>query len=134
MILVGTLILKMLSNNVIHFCTYYLELKPLSFQNRKRFYNDYILPQFDFCFVICYLGYLYFSHGRQTCKTSKRAARAILHVDFSVPSETMFTQLKWMIFPERVVYHKAIQMYKTVCGDAPDYLKMILHLRFIQDY
>jgi len=26
-------------------------------------------------------------------------------------------------FPERVVYHKAIQMYKTVCGDAPDYLK-----------
>ena len=28
-----------------------------------------------------------------------------------------------MIFPERVVYHKAIQMYKTVHGDAPDYLK-----------
>jgi len=26
----------------------------------------------------------------------------------------MFTQLKWMTFPERVVYHKAIQMYKTV--------------------
>ena len=31
------------------------------------------------------------------------------------PSETMFTQLKWMTFPERVVYH--------VCGNAPDYLK-----------
>ena len=26
-------------------------------------------------------------------------------------------------FPERVVYHKAIQMYKTCCGDAHDYLK-----------
>jgi len=39
-------------------------------------------------------------------------------------------------FPERVVYHKAIEMYKTVCGDAPDYLKnvLFLHLRFIQDY
>ena len=35
----------------------------------------------------------------------------------------MFTQLKWMTFPERVAYHKSIQMYKTVCGDAPDYLK-----------
>ena len=35
----------------------------------------------------------------------------------------MFTELKWMTFPERVVYHKAIQMYKTFCGDAPDYLK-----------
>jgi len=40
--------------------------------------------------------------------------------------ETMFTQLKWMTFPEQVVYHNAIQMYKTVCGVAPDYLtKMI---------
>jgi len=28
-----------------------------------------------------------------------------------------------MTFPERVVYNKAIQMYKTVCEDAPDYLK-----------
>ena len=52
-----------------------------------------------------------------------KAARAILDVDFTVPSETMFTQLKWMTFPERAVYHKAIQIYKTVCGDAPDYLK-----------
>ena len=34
----------------------------------------------------------------------------------------MFTQLKWMTFLKRVVYHKAIQMYKTVCGNAPDYL------------
>jgi len=51
----------------------------------------------------------------------KRAARAILDVEFTVPSETMFTQLKWMTFAKRVVYHKAIQMYKTVCGDAPDY-------------
>jgi len=28
-----------------------------------------------------------------------------------------------MTFPELVGYHKAIQMYKTVCRDAPDYLK-----------
>ena len=53
----------------------------------------------------------------------KRAARAILDVGCTVFSEIMFTQLKWVTFPERVVYHKAIQMYKTVCGDAPDYLK-----------
>jgi len=56
-------------------------------------------------------------------KLQKRAARAILDVDFIVPLETMFTQIKWMTFPERVVYNKAIQMYKTVCEDAPDYLK-----------
>ena len=61
-------------------------------------------------------------------KLQTRAARAILDVDF--------TRLTWMTFPERVVYHKVIQMHKTVCGDAPDYLKydFCLHLRFIQDY
>ena len=46
--------------------------------------------------LFCYFGLLNVSHGRQTCKTSKRAARAILDVDFTVPPETMFTQLKWM--------------------------------------
>jgi len=28
-----------------------------------------------------------------------------------------------MTLPERVVYHKTIHVYTTVCGDAPDYLK-----------
>jgi len=69
---------------------------------------------------------LFLSHGTQTCKTSnKQTARAILDEHFTVPSETMVTQLKWMTFSERVVYHKAIQIHTTVCGDAPDNLKMI---------
>ena len=53
-------------------------------------------------------------------KLHKRASIAILDVDFTTPSETMFTQLKCMTFPEWVVYHKVIQMRKTVCGDAHD--------------
>ena len=53
----------------------------------------------------------------------KRAARAILDVDFTVPWETMFTQLQWMTWPNPVVYPKAIQIFKTVCDDAPDVLK-----------
>ena len=36
---------------------------------------------------------------------------------------TQFTHIKWVTFPERLIYHKSIQMYKTVCGDAPDQLK-----------
>jgi len=31
-------------------------------------------------------------------KLQKRAATAVLDVDFTVPSETMFTQLKWLTF------------------------------------
>jgi len=69
--------------------------------------------------LLCYLGYTGTSVIEdKLIKLQNRAAIAIL--DFTVPSETMFTQLKWMTFPERVVYHKAVQMYKTVCGDAPD--------------
>jgi len=72
--------------------------------------------------LLCYLGYTGTSVIEdKLIKLQNRAAIAIL--DFTVPSETMFTLLKWMTFPERVVYHKAIQMYKTVCVDAPDCLK-----------
>jgi len=59
-------------------------------------------------------------------KLQKWAARAILDLDFTVPTETMFTQLKWVTFPERVIYHKAIQMYKTVCGDSFKITKLVL--------
>ena len=109
MILVGTLILKMLSNNVIHFFIYCLDLKSLSFQNRKRFYNAYILAHFDLCCVIW--GNCTSVMEDKLVKLQKRAAIAISDVDFTIPSEIMFTQLKWMTFPEQVVYHKAIQMY-----------------------
>ena len=122
MTLVGSLILKNVIKNVIHFCTYCLELKySCLFKIEKGFTMLTFSPIFNCDCVIW-----------DTCtsvmedklvKLQKRAARAILDVDITVPSETMFTQLKWMTFPERVVYHKAIQMYKTVCGDAPDYVR-----------
>jgi len=35
----------------------------------------------------------------------------------------MFSDLKWMSFPERVIYMKAIQLFKTIRGDAPEYLR-----------
>ena len=35
----------------------------------------------------------------------------------------MFSDLKWMSFPERVIYMKAIQMFKTIRGGAPEYLR-----------
>ena len=36
---------------------------------------------------------------------------------------TMFSDLKWVSFPERVIHIKAIQMFKTIRGDAPEYLR-----------
>ena len=33
-------------------------------------------------------------------------------------------ELKWMTFLERVLYQKAIQMFKTIRANAPEYLRM----------
>ena len=36
--------------------------------------------------------------------------------------------------PKRGVYHNANQLFKTICGDAPEGLKKVFeHLKFIQD-
>jgi len=34
-----------------------------------------------------------------------------------------FAELKWMTFPGRVLYLKAIQMFKAIRGNAPEYLR-----------
>ena len=81
------------------------------------YYNVYVLPHLKIW------GNCTSVMEDKLVKLPKRAARAILDVYFTVPPETMFTQLKWMTLTERVVYHKSIQVHTTVCGDAPDYLK-----------
>ena len=35
----------------------------------------------------------------------------------------MFSELNWMTFPERVLYQEAIPMFKTIRGNAPEYLR-----------
>ena len=113
-------------NNVIKKCNSYLYLLSriknfLSIETRKRFYNAYILPHFDFCCIIW--GNCTSSLEDKLIKFQKRAARVILDSDYSTPSTALFSKLKWMTFHERVIYQKAIQMYKTLRGDAPDYLQ-----------
>mgnify|MGYP000311331620 CR=1 FL=1 len=63
----------------------------LSFQNRKRFYNAYILPHFDLWFVIW--GKCTSVMEDKLVKLQKRAARAILYVEFTVPSETIIDDI-----------------------------------------
>ena len=52
-------------------------------------------------------------------------------------SDVLFgeTELKWMTFPERLLYQKAIQMFKTIRGNALNTLErhLLLRLTFIQD-
>ena len=102
-------------------------------QNRKRFYNAYILPHFDLCCVIW--GNCTSVMGDKLVKLQKRAARAVLDVDITVPSETMFTRLKWMTFPERgftIKQSKCTKQWR--CTWLFQKWFCFLHLRFIQDY
>ena len=44
----------------------------------------------------------------------------------------MFSELKWMTFSERVLYQKATQMFKTIRGNASEYLiHLLLRLIFM---
>ena len=113
-------------NTVIKKCNSYLYLLSriklfLSIEIRKRFYNAYILPHFDFCCVIW--GNCSAALEDILVKFQKRAARVILDKDYSTPSKHLFNELNWLTFPERVVFLKSIQIFKTLNGNAPEYLQ-----------
>ena len=55
-------------------------------------------------------------------KFQKKAARSILDKPIDTPSEQLFAELKWMEFPVRVTYQKAILMYKIMHNLTPPYL------------
>ena len=73
-------------------------------------------------FVLCYLGKLQTELRTKRVKLQKRAAQVILDCNFYTPSCMMFSEFKWMTFPERVLYPKAIQMFQTTHGSAPEYI------------
>ena len=61
-------------------------------------------------------------------KLQKRAARSILDKPIETPSVELFSELKWMMFPDRVIYQKAMLMYKIMHNLAPSYLSNIFTL------
>jgi len=67
-------------------------------------------------------------------KFQKRAARLILDRYFSTPSAFLFSELEWMPFPDRVIYQKSSSHVKTIHVGTPEYLRTLLHLKFIQEY
>ena len=92
----------------------------LDLPTRKLFFNAYILPHLDYCNSIW--GNCSNELLEKVVKFQKRAARVILDKDFDTPSLELFQQLGWMRFDERVLYKKAILMYKSLNNLAPSYL------------
>ena len=59
-------------------------------------------------------------------KLRKRAARMILIAGFMTPSEQRFKELNWLPFPKRVQYHTCFMVYKSITGQAPEYISSML--------
>ena len=62
------------------------------------------------------------ANSNRLVKLQKRAARIILQAGFSTPSQSMFKELKLSDFPNRVMYHTCIMLYKALNGLAPEYI------------
>ena len=80
----------------------------------------HILPHLDYCCTIwgnCNNNLL-----DKLIKFQKRAARLILDKAIDTPSAELFQQLSWMRFDVRVIYRKAILMYKSLHNLAPTYI------------
>ena len=93
----------------------------LSIPVRKIFFNAYILPHLDYCCTIW--GNSSADSMDSLIKFQKRAARLILDKDLETPSAELFAELKWLTFPERVKFQKAVMMFKTMNNLNPPYIK-----------
>ena len=118
-------------NNILKKCNSLLYLLSrikvfLNIPMRKLFFNSYILPHLDYCCVIW--GNCSIMQEQKIIRFQKRAARLILNKDKTAPSADLFKELKWMTFPERVLFQKAILMFKIFNGFSPAYLNELFTL------
>ena len=90
----------------------------------KQYYNSYFSPVFDFGCVVW--GNITNANLIRLEKLQKRAARMILKAYFMTPSEQLFKELNWLPFPKRVQYHTCFTVYKSIIGQAPEYISSVL--------
>ena len=98
--------------------------KYVDMANLKLYYNSYILPIFDYGCMIW--GQCSTYNINRLLRLQKRAARIILQADFMTPSKQMFQELGWLTFTNRVEYHICVMVFKSLNGQAPDYLSSLL--------
>ena len=79
--------------------------KYLDISHLNQYYNSYILPIFDYACLVW--GGCTLSNINRLIRLQQRAARIVLKVDFSTPSQIMFNELKWLTFQKRLQYSSA---------------------------
>ena len=90
-------------------------------------YNTLIMPHFDYCSPVwdCLSGYL----SDKLQKLQNRAARVITKSPFDASSNHLLSTLSWERLSLRRKKQKALMMYKTMNGFAPEYLQSLFSQR-----
>ena len=93
-------------------------------QAQKLYYQGYILPLLDYGSITW--GATSDANLERLEKLQKRAARIILHADFTTSSSLMFEELGWLSVFDRLKYNKAIMTYKALNNQTPEYISDLL--------
>ena len=91
---------------------------------QKLYYQGYILPYIDYGSVT--RGATSNANIERLSKLQKRAARIILHADFTTPSAFMFKELGWLSVADRLTHNKATLIYKALNNQTPEYISDLL--------
>ena len=95
--------------------------KFLPLKIRILYFNAYIQPLINYCLTIW--GNCSKQDLHRISKLLKRAARIILDKPHDAPSKPLFKELKWLTIDKYVEYQKAILVYKSLNGIAPQCLQ-----------
>ena len=91
------------------------------YKENKTYTSFTITPTFYLSLTMAAIVYYY-----RLLKLQKRAARIILQADFMTPSKEMFRELGWLTFSNRVEYRICFMVFKSLNGQAPEYLSSLL--------
>ena len=99
--------------------------KFLPMSARKKFFNSYILPHFDYCIAV-WGSFEDVNYMKRLDRLVKKGMRLILGCPFDTPSNHMYLRLKW--FPLKYRYKHVITqlVYKGLHGMAPPYINELL--------
>ena len=99
----------------------------ISKETAIQIYNALIIPRFDYCSPVwdCLSGYL----SDKLQKLQNRAARVITKSPFDTSSNHLLSTLDWERLFFRRKKQKALMMFKTMNGLAPDYLQSLFSQR-----
>ena len=91
----------------------------------KLLYSCLIQSQMDYCCEIW--GDRFNTHIERITKLQKRAARLILMCNIYTPSKDLFSRLRWQPFTQRIVYFRAVFVYKCLNNISARYYDDYFH-------